>query len=192
VTGPARRLDPHWVDELPIDPDVDASEDRRHRTASSPFQAERPAPWPRVHPDVVGVVFAGGCVGGYARYAVGVAWKTPALGFPAATLAVNLAGAFVLAVVIVAATEIRPSRYLRPLLGTGVCGALTTFSAVVVALAQLLAHGAYATAAAYLAATVVGGLAAASLGLVLARAVDTNRRRGRQTRATAELTEGSG
>ena len=126
---------------------------------------------PRVRPDVLAAVFAGGCVGGYARYALEVAWDTPARGFPAATLTVNLVGAFLLGVVVVIATEVRPSRYLRPLLGTGFCGAMTTFSAVVVASAQLLAHGRSATAAGYLAATVAGGLAAAWAGARAARGV---------------------
>jgi CrcB protein len=180
VSEPAHGLDPDWDDQLPIDPDVDVAEDRRHRAGTSAFEQGRLSPWPRLHADVIGAVFLGGCVGGYARYAVGVAWTTPLHGFPTATLTVNLLGAFALAVVIVVATDIRPSRYLRPLLGTGLCGALTTFSSVVVALAQLLAHGAYAIAAGYLAATVVGGLAAASFGLVLSRAVETSRRRSRE------------
>jgi len=122
-------------------------------------------------------VFVGGCVGGYARYVVGLAWDAPADGFPVATLAVNLTGAFVLALVVVVATEIRPSRYLRPLLGTGFCGALTTFSAVVVALARQLDQGRYALAGTYLFATAVGGLAAAALGLVVGRAAHAWRRR---------------
>lgn len=144
------------ADRLPVDPDL-------------PFGAGRRAPWPRWQPDVVAVVFLGGSVGGYARYAVGRAWSTGPDGFPAAILVVNLVGAFVLALVVVVAGELRPSRYLRPLLGTGFCGGLTTFSSVVVVLAQLLGHGRYALAGGYLAATTAGGLAAAALGLVLAR-----------------------
>ena len=127
--------------------------------------------WPRVRPEVLVAVFAGGCVGGWARYALEVAWSTPARGFPAAVLAVNLVGAFLLGVVMVVATELRPGRYLRPLLGTGFCGAMTTFSAVVGAAAQLLAHDRVATALAYLAATIAGGLAAAWAGAVLTRRV---------------------
>jgi CrcB protein len=131
----------------------------------------RAAPQLPLHPGVVAAVFAGGCVGGYARYAVTLAWHTPRDGFPTATLAVNTVGALVLAAVVVVATDLRPGRYLRPLLGTGFCGALTTFSAVVVAAVQLVDHGRYLVATAYLAATVVGGLAACWAGLVLTRAV---------------------
>lgn len=157
-------------DRLPLDPDVDADEDARHHGSARLDQAGRSA-WPPMHAGVVAAVFAGGCVGGYARYAVTLAWHTPRDGFPTEVLAVNLAGALVLAVVVVVATEIRPSRYLRPLLGTGFCGALTTFSSVVVAAAQLVRHDRYLVAAAYLAVTVVGGLAACSLGVVAARAL---------------------
>lgn len=157
--------------DLPLDPDLADEEDARHRDAAWTFVPSQRSGWPRVHPDVVAVVFAGGCVGGYARYALGRAWVPAPYGFPWATLAVNLAGAFVLAAVVVTAAELRPSRYLRPLLGTGFCGALTTFSSVVVATAQLSAHHRAATAAGYLAATVLGGLAAGAAGLAAARAV---------------------
>ena len=96
--------------------------------------------------------------------------------FPWATLAVNLAGAFVLSVVVVLAADVVPSRYLRPLLGTGLCGALTTFSSVVVTVDRMLAHGHAGTAAAYLLATLAGGLAAAVLGLAGTRAIVAGRR----------------
>jgi CrcB protein len=140
--------------------------------------------WPRLPPDVLAVVFLGGCAGGLVRYLVGLAWDSASLGFPYEVLAVNLAGAFVLPVVVVTVAELRPSRYLRPLWGTGFCGALTTFSSVIVALVRLLSAGRWATAAAYLTTTVVGGLAAAALGLVLTRALAAQRRRaGRLGRA---------
>jgi CrcB protein len=157
VREPAQREAP-----TVIDPDLDAGR--------SAFAVATRSRWPRLHPDVVAVVFAGGCVGGYARYALARAWTPPPYGFPWATLTVNLVGAFVLALVVVAG-EARPSRYLRPLLGTGFCGALTTFSSVVVTTAQLTAHDRAPTATGYLAASVVGGLGAAAAGLVLARAL---------------------
>lgn len=130
--------------------------------------------------DVVGVVFAGGCVGGWVRHAAVSSWPAGSGAFPWSTLAVNLAGAFLLAVVIVVVGAVRPSRYLRPLLGTGFCGALTTFSSVVVASVQLISGGHADVAAGYLAATVFGGLAAAASGLVLTRRVVGTRHRGRQ------------
>jgi CrcB protein len=141
----------------------------------SPFRSPRRARWPKLRPDVLAVVFVGGCVGGWVRYAVTSAWPTPDGHLPWATFAVNTAGAFVLTLVIVVAADIAPSRYLRPLVGTGFCGALTTFSSVVVSTDQLFAHHHAGIAGAYLLASSFGGLAAAALGLVLARSVAGSR-----------------
>lgn len=120
---------------------------------------------------MLALVFVGGCVGGYGRYAITRAWTSTRDGFPWATFTVNTVGAFVLAAVIVIATDLRANRYLRPLIGTGFCGALTTFSSVVVSTDELLAHHHAGTAAAYLSATTAAGLAAAAAGAVLTRAL---------------------
>jgi CrcB protein len=125
----------------------------------------------------VAAVFLGGSVGGYLRYAVTDAWPAPAGRFPWSTFAVNTAGAFILTVVIVIAAEVAPSRYLRPLLGTGFCGALTTFSSVVVAADRLFAHHQSALAMTYLLSSMLAALGAGSFGLVIGRAVAVNRRR---------------
>jgi CrcB protein len=169
---------------LPIDPDLDPVEDTAERTRPSPFDQSRPPRWPRLRADVMLVIFVGGCLGGWARYGITSAWPTRTGRFPWATLSVNVAGAFILTIVIVAAADIVSSRYLRPLLGTGFCGAFTTFSSIVVTSDLLFAHHHPGTAVAYLAASIVAGLAAASLGLVLGRAVAANRRRAREKRST--------
>jgi CrcB protein len=122
----------------------------------------------RPRPDVLGVIFVGGCTGGVARYAITSAWPDPGNRFPWGTFTVNVTGAFALAVIIVLAAELAPSRYLRPLLGTGFCGAFTTFSSVVVSTAELLAHQRVGTALFYIGATISAGLAAALAGRVLA------------------------
>ncbi len=153
--------------------------------AASPFPGARRSRRPRLRPDVVAAVFAGGCAGGFARYAVTDGWPTPVDRFPWSTLVVNVAGAFVLAVVMVLAVEVAPSRYLRPLLGTGFCGALTTFSSVVVSADQLFAHHHPDAAVAYLVASMVGGLGAAVLGLVAGRAVEAQHRVARDERSTS-------
>lgn len=152
-------------------------------TAGTLFPARtRRGAWPPLHGDVITAVFLGGCLGGYLRYAVGKLWPVPPDGFPWATFGVNTAGAFLLGLIVVAA-DLVPSRYLRPLVGTGFCGALTTFSAVVVSTDELVAHHHRGTAAWYLVASIVCGLAAGWLGLLIGRAA-TGRPQARDRRSS--------
>lgn len=106
------------------------------------------------------------------------AWPAPTDGFPWATFVVNVAGALVLGVVVALAVGLPPNRYLRPLLGTGFCGGLTTFSSVAVSVDELVAHHHAGTAGLYLLGTVGAGLASAAAGLVVGRSVVANRERG--------------
>ena len=118
----------------------------------------------------VGVVFAGGLVGGVARYEAVTRWPTSPGGFPWSTFAVNTVGAFVLGLVVVVVAEvIGPSRYTRPLVGAGFCGALTTFSSVAVAVDELVAHGHVVLGLGYLASSVAAALAAVALGATAGR-----------------------
>jgi fluoride exporter len=156
----------HW--DLPLDPDLDAVEDVRHRPGAAPEVVAR---WPQLPVGVLVAVFAGGCVGGLLRYAVVRGWPDSAGSVPWSTLVVNMAGAFVLAFVLVVLAR-RPVHALaRPLVGTGFCGALTTFSSFAVATDELVAHGHAGAAAAYLGLTTVGCLAAAVAGYLTGRAV---------------------
>jgi CrcB protein len=126
----------------------------------------------RIDPRIIGVIAIGGFVGGLARYEIVRAWTATANEFPWSTFVVNTIGAFVLALLVVVTTDVLVgSRYLRPLLGTGFCGAFTTFSAVAVSVDELTAHGHTATAASYAIASVVAGSAAATAGVVLGRAI---------------------
>ena len=59
----------------------------------------------------------------------------------------------------------------RPLLGTGLCGALTTFSTVQIELLQMADHHRYGLAAAYLMASVLCGYLAVFLSSALVRRV---------------------
>ena len=162
-----RRVDAKWVD---------AAADKTRRAAESPFAFARPSRWPRPRTDVMLAVFAGGCLGGWARYAITSTWPTRTGRFPWATFYVNVAGAFILGLVVAVASMLS-SRFMRPLLGTGFCGALTTFSAVVVTTDQLFAHRHQGIAVAYLAASALAGLVAAAVGLVLGRTTVAGRRR---------------
>jgi CrcB protein len=134
---------------LPVDPDIDPATDDGAR-------------WPTIVPATLGLVFAGGCLGGYARYAITTASGQSTYGFPWSTFGVNTVGAFVLGLVVVVAVQ--GPRWLRPLAGTGFCGGLTTFSALVVAADRMVAHDHVGTAIVYVAASAAAGIAAAWAG----------------------------
>lgn len=176
-------VDDEW--ELPLDPDVDTAEDRRHRASrdatADPFAGRRRSRWPRIHWLTVAAVAAGGFIGGLVRYLVGLGMPTPTGTFPWAIFTVNTAGAFILALLLVLVLEVlRPTTYVRPLLGTGFCGALTTFSSVATGVDELAADGHLALATGYVVASLLAGLAAASFGIVLGRSIAAHREKGRE------------
>ncbi len=103
----------------------------------------------------------GGAVGTLARAGVAQALPVTPGAWPWATLLVNLLGTAILAWVVAA------DRW-RPLVGTGFCGALTTFSTFQVELVGLADGGHGMLAVAYLCVSVTAGLAAAELGRKLA------------------------
>jgi CrcB protein len=105
-------------------------------------------------------IYAGGVLGALAR--VGLAQLAPpgAASWPWATFAANMAGALLLGYFVTRLQErLPPSSYRRPLLGTGLCGALTTFATVQLELFEMLDAGRLGLAAAYAAATLAGGFA---------------------------------
>jgi fluoride exporter len=121
---------------------------------------------------VLVAVAVGGALGTLLRVVVARAIPPATNGFPGDTLTVNLAGSLILGFVVIAALERgAPSRYFRPLMGTGFCGGLTTFSTFMVELDLLVRAGHAGTAALYFGASLVGGLIAVCVGMVLARAL---------------------
>lgn len=117
----------------------------------------------------LGAIAAGGVVGALARYGLGVGFPTATGTFPATTLAINLTGSLLLGLLVgVLVSRERAHRLLRPALGTGVLGGYTTFSTFAVEADRLVGSGHVGVAAGYVAASLVGGVAAAALGLVLA------------------------
>ena len=90
------------------------------------------------------------------------------IGTPLSTLLINIVGSFALGL-LVARLWTTASPALKAALGPGLLGTFTTFSAVAVALVSLTAAGDWMPALAYLAATLLGGLAAAFAGLRLGR-----------------------
>ena len=117
-------------------------------------------------------IACGGALGSLARVAVSEALPTSAASWPWATFAVNMVGALLLGYLITRLQERLPiSTLRRPLLGTGLCGALTTFSTVQLELLRMLEHERYGLAAGYLLATVAGGYLAVFLSSALVRRV---------------------
>jgi CrcB protein len=79
---------------------------------------------------------------------------------------VNLLGCLLLGLLIGRVFDRSPDRpWLRALLGTGVLGGFTTYSAFAVESVQLAEAGRAGTAAGYVLASVTGGVLAAALGL---------------------------
>jgi CrcB protein len=127
----------------------------------------------RVDRRELAAVFCGGIVGALARYGMLEALPHAPGEWPWATFAVNLAGALILGWLTTRLTEMMPpTRYVRFLLGTGFCGALTTFSTFQVETIRLAKDGHADVAATYAAASLAAGML-----LVVGATVAARRRR---------------
>jgi CrcB protein len=192
---------------LPIDPDLDPPDDRRpdprpDRGSGAPAAAAGPgqrvaAPlrrrpggrrrragggWrgfaSRLRPGILAAIALGGALGGAARYGIERVLPTAPDAFGWTTFAINVSGSLVLAVLLVFVLEIwSPTRYVRPFAAIGFLGAYTTFSTWMVEADELVAHHRPGLAIGYVGGSLVAGLAAVSLGLVIGRAVLARRSR---------------
>jgi CrcB protein len=125
---------------------------------------------PSVDRRELAAIFAGGFVGAVGRGLLARAWEVDPGSWPWATFAVNLIGAFLLGYFVTRLQERLPlSSYRRPLLGTGFCGALTTFSTMQLELLRMLDGRHYALAVAYAATSVVCGFGAVFVATALTR-----------------------
>ena len=122
-------------------------------------------------------VALGGGIGAWLRYIVGRAW-TLAIGpvaasaFPWATLSVNLIGSFAMG--LLAGWLARFGAHgegWRLLLGVGVLGGFTTFSAFSLETALMIERRTYGQAFSYAAASVLLSISALFVGLLLARRI---------------------
>jgi CrcB protein len=119
-------------------------------------------------------IFAGGAVGALARVGLLQTDAPGAPSWPWITFAVNIAGAFLLGYFATRLQERLPlSAYRRPLLGTGFCGAFTTFSTMQVELVEMLDADRYGLALAYATASVALGYLSIHLASSLVRRVRT-------------------
>jgi CrcB protein len=115
-------------------------------------------------------IFAGGCLGTLARAAL-ADWLPHAPGdWSWATFTANVAGAALLGWAVTRLQErMPPTAYRRPLIGTGLCGALTTFSTLQLELLDLTDAGRAGVALAYLASTLAAGFGVLWLASGVAR-----------------------
>jgi fluoride exporter len=127
---------------------------------------------PRPDGRTVIAIFVGGALGTLARAALAEAFPHPATAWPWPTFGVNVAAAFLLGYFVTRLQERLPlSSYRRPLLGTGVCGGLSTFSTMEVEILKMLSAHAWGLAAGYAAASIVAGYTALHLATALVRRV---------------------
>lgn len=113
----------------------------------------------------------GGALGAVARMIMENAtlWENNG-SFPINTLLINVTGSFVLALFLTLSLEIlQLDPAVRMGISTGFLGAFTTFSTFCKESVALIDNGEYAAAAAYLFLSPALGLAAAFLGIVVAR-----------------------
>jgi fluoride exporter len=125
-----------------------------------------------ISPGSIALVALGGVVGTAGRYGLALAVPTPTGGWPWATFAVNLVGAFVLGALLEALTrsgaDVAVRRRIRLLIGTGFCGSLTTYSTFAVEIDLLVRAHEPVTAFAYLAVSLVAGIAVTAAGIAVA------------------------
>jgi CrcB protein len=117
------------------------------------------------------LVVLGAALGAPTRYLVDVVvrwWlRSGPDDLPWGTAVVNLAGSLLIGVV-AGATLARPSSTLTALVGTGFCGALTTYSTFSVETVRLVERGRARAAAAYAVGSLVAGVALCAGGYALA------------------------
>ncbi|MBN9743294.1 chromosome condensation protein CrcB [Amycolatopsis sp. A1MSW2902] len=142
----------------PIDPDVDLRVPSQRRELL------------RTHGAVLAVVALGGGLGALARLGLSELFPARPGAFPAATFATNVAGCFLIGVLMVLITEAWSAhRLVRPFLGVGVLGGFTTFSAYAVESRVLLEPGTVLIAFGYLAGTLICSLLAVLVAVWLTR-----------------------
>ncbi len=116
-------------------------------------------------------VAAGGAIGASARYLTNVsATRFLGHGFPWGTIIANIAGSFLMGVIVVVLARKGGNAY-APLIMTGMLGGFTTFSAFSLDTFTLVERGDIWQAALYVLGTLAIGLAAIVAGVLVTRAL---------------------
>jgi CrcB protein len=116
---------------------------------------------PSIDSRELAAIFLGGAAGALARVWIGEHLTSGPDSWPWAIFAINVSGSFALAYLATRLQERLPqSTYRRPLLGTGFCGAYTTFSTMAVEILTIVDHRHYGLAVGYALASVAAGVAA--------------------------------
>jgi CrcB protein len=122
----------------------------------------------------IAAIFAGGAIGALARVYLARHVASGADGWPWATFAANIVGALALGYFATRLQERLPlSRYRRPFLGTGLCGALTTFSTFQVELVTMLESSRATLAVGYGLTSIAAGFLAMTASTAAVRRVRT-------------------
>ena len=115
-------------------------------------------------------IFAGGAIGAVARVWLARNFVQADTSWPWTIFLVNIAGAFALGYFATRLQERLPqSTYRRPLLGTGFCGAFTTFSTMEVEILKMIEAGRYSLAISYSVASLIAGVMAIWLASTVVR-----------------------
>lgn len=120
------------------------------------------------------IVMLGGACGALARYHLGrLAMNLAGPGFPWGTLAANLIGGFAMGLLAgwLARFSAQGSEQMRLLLGVGVLGGFTTFSAFSLETVLMIQRGQHGLAALYVIGSVAGAVLALMFGLIVVRSV---------------------
>lgn len=119
------------------------------------------------------IVFLGAGIGGALRHGVNLAaLKLSGAGFPLGTLGVNIAGSFLMGLIVEwFALRADPGQMWRLFLTTGLLGGFTTFSSFSLDTVLMIERGATTSAGLYALASVIASVAALFLGLLLIRAL---------------------